>query len=113
MNIEAFFAIGAFSIVVGVILAAPCLWFARRRAENLSENSSLKFHVTKSGLCFFAVFISLLMIALGGKALWPQISPILRTFFVFFVFLVGVVVEKSLDKIGFPLFKKERHGSNS
>jgi len=113
MNIEAFFAIGTFLIVAGVILAAPCLWFARRRAENLSENSNLKFHVTKSGLCFFAVFISLLMIALGGKTLWPQISPTLRTFSVLFVFLVGIVIEKILDKIGFPLFKKARHESNS
>lgn len=100
-------------VIAGVLLVVPSLWLARRRASSFSESSNCKLLVTKSGLFFFSLFIPLSLFALGGKTLWPHLSPLFRLFSFVCVILMSILVEKLLKKNGLPLFKRADHERNS
>jgi hypothetical protein len=109
MNWEAFFIIGGFTIILGIVLLIPGIWWARRNAKQHSESQG-SMAVTKTGFIYIGLFVFILFsgftaqfwapdTALGN---WVSTSSG-RILFVVSLVIAAFVLEKILNKFGFQI----------
>ena len=105
MNIAAIVIIGTICLVLGATLLIPGLWLARRKLKTLPKQSARAQRITKFGLVYYAVFVSILMVALSSKYFFPEVIFWVRLgvglIVLAAVFLVGLLA----DSLGLRLFE--------
>ncbi len=101
MNTEALIVISVITLVLGVIFLVPGLWWARRRAKKLPENSPGRKKVTLLGFAYYTIFITLLMLAFSLIHLAPELSWVQLIAIQATVVVVGIAVEIIAYKLGF------------
>ena len=74
MNWEAFFAIGAFTVILGAMLLVPGLLWARKMAKQHPETPA-GMSITKNGYIFIGVILVVLFTGLTSQY-WAPDSPL-------------------------------------
>ncbi len=117
MNWEAFFAIGIFTIILGVVLYIPGrLWAKRKLKEHPNTQASLK--VTKFG---YILTSSMLLVLFGGLS-FQYFSPNSffgeymktktgRLTFTALVIIIFVLVERIFKTKGYTMLVDKKYGN--
>jgi len=71
MNWEAFFAVGSFTVILGVVLLVPVLIWARRKAKQHPEVPARMF-VTKTGYLYLGAISFVLFAGLTSQYWAPE-----------------------------------------
>lgn len=106
MNIEALTVIGIFSLVLGIILLIPGLWWARRKVKKLPEHATGRMQITPFGFIYYGIFVGLLMVVFSLRYLAPELSSGKKFALIAAVVIVGLLGEKIANKLGFKLVSK-------
>ena len=109
MNWEAFLVIGAFTVILGIVLLVPGLIWARRKAKRHPEKHPV-LSITRAG---YLLLISMLLVLLVGltSQLWAPHSLLGqwtatragRFLFACFVIVVAIIIERILAASGIEL----------
>jgi hypothetical protein len=107
VNWEAFFAIGALTVLLGGLLYVPSRWWANRKLKGGPHGSYARLHVTAAGFLFYGFLVGFLIIGLLLDYLAPEsrLGQIVATGIGRFVLLVvvvaiGVALERVFAKLG-------------
>jgi hypothetical protein len=111
MNIEALAAIGVFTLIMGVILLIPGLWWARRKVNELPEHASGRKRVTPFGFVYIGIIITLSLFVFSLRDLAPEVSGGERLALITIIFIAAFLAEKLANKIGIKLIKKNVDGN--
>jgi uncharacterized Tic20 family protein len=113
MNLEALLAIGIFTLILGLILIVPGLWWARRKAKRLPDNANGKKKVTLFGVFYYGVFILFLLVATSLRYISPEISRIENVGFIILVIVIGVLGEMLAYKMGYKTISNSNDDVNA
>ena len=106
MNIEALTVIGVFTLVLGIVLMIPGLWWARRIAKTLPVHSSGRMRITPFGLFYNGIVVGLVttVFCLGYLA---ELSSGKTLALIAVVAIVGGLGEMIANKLGFKTVSKD------
>jgi len=114
MNWEAFFVIGGFTIILGVILLVPGLMWARYKSRK-SPDSETSEVVTKSGFLNAGIFVLMALIGMTANMWAPQSSFgqwIGKEFnvliYVAFITMIVIIVELVFSTFGFRVLLSKK-----
>ena len=111
MNFEALTAIGIFTLLLGIILVIPGLWWARRKAKTLPENASGRKRVTLFGFVYIGLVVSALVVVFSLQYLAPEISGKEKGALVAIALIVALLGEKLANKLGFKVIGCNNDGN--
>ena len=80
MNIEAFIAIGLFTLILGVVIFFPVYFFVMRKLRKNPRHAMHK--VTKAGFVMYGIMVAVLMCGLSLESFAPEsrIGQLVKTF---------------------------------
>ena len=114
MNWEAIFVIGGFTIILGIVLLIPGIWWARRKSKQHSDSQGA-LAVTKAGFIYFGIFVFILFSCLTAQFWAPETAlgkwvstRSGRILFVISLVIAAFVIEKILNKLGFQIKALEK-----
>ena len=118
MNWEAFFVIGGFTVILGVILLVPGLMWARYKSRK-SPNSETSEVVTKSGFLNAGLFVLMVLVGITANMWAPQSSfgqwigkEFNNLIFIAGITTIVIIVELVFSTFGFRvLLSKKKNDS--
>lgn len=109
MNWEAFIVIGGFTIIFGIVLLIPGIWWARRKSKQHSESQG-SMAATKTGFIYIGIFVFILFSGFSAQFWAPDTAfgkwvstSFGRILFVVSLVIAAFVLEKILNKFGFQI----------
>jgi amino acid transporter len=114
MNWEAFFAIGAFMGLVGLILVPLGLWVGRRIARKTARKGSMLV-ITRIGYLYFGAFVALLLLGLTvstiAKGTWLERTlggqAVTIVYYGFLVF-ASILLEHYFKRRGIQITRRQK-----
>jgi len=114
MNWEAFFVIGGFTVILGVVLLIPGLMWARYKSKK-SPDSGTSEVVTKSGFLNAGLFVLVILIGMTANIWAPQSSfgqwigkELNALIFVAGLTIIATIVELVFSAFGFRVIQSKK-----
>lgn len=106
INWEAFIAIGGVTLIIGIVLLIPGLWWVRRNVKQYSHSQGT-MAVTKAGFIYSSIFVFILVAGFTAQYWAPETAfgkwlstGIGRILFVIGLISIAFIFEKILNKFG-------------